>query len=46
MSLGSDAHSSEDIGAGIREGAAMLKRAGIDRLAVYKGRRRYDERLN
>lgn len=45
MSLGSDSHQSEDIGAGIPEGAAMLKRAGIQRLAVFKARTRHDEPL-
>ena len=45
MSLGSDAHASEDIGAGIHEGAEMLKRVGIGSLAVFKNRKRCDERL-
>ncbi len=45
MSLGSDAHESKHIGAGLEQGAAMLKRAGIGRLAVFKGRERADEVL-
>jgi histidinol-phosphatase (PHP family) len=45
MSLGSDAHASEDIGAEIHQGAEMLKRAGIGRLAVFKNRKRCDEVL-
>lgn len=45
MSLGSDAHFSEDVGAGIFEAANMLKREGIERLAVFKGRERADQPL-
>jgi histidinol-phosphatase (PHP family) len=45
MSLGSDAHNSEDIGAGIAEAARMLRRCGIRRLAVFKNRERHDEPL-
>lgn len=45
MSLGSDAHVSEDIGAGTAQGADMLKRSGITRLAVFKNRKRCDEVL-
>ncbi len=45
MTLGSDAHMSEDVGAAVREGAEMLQRAGIRRLAVFKNRERYDEVL-
>jgi histidinol-phosphatase (PHP family) len=42
MSLGSDSHAPETVGAGLTEGAAMLKREGIRRLAVFKDRRRAD----
>lgn len=42
MSLGSDAHSSEHIGSHFAEGAAMLREAGIRRLAVFKDRKRCD----
>lgn len=45
MSLGSDAHYSDHVGAGIREGAAMLKEQGIRRLAIFKNRQRADEDL-
>lgn len=45
MSLGSDAHRTGDIGAGIVEGAGMLKRCGIGKLAVFKGRERSEEIL-
>lgn len=45
MSLGSDAHVPEHVGAGLAEGVAMLRRAGIERLAVFKDRRRRDELL-
>jgi len=45
MTLGSDAHSSEDVGAGLAEAAAMLKRHGIRQLAVFKNRQRSDETL-
>jgi histidinol-phosphatase (PHP family) len=42
MSLGTDAHGAKDVGHGIAEAAAMLKREGIQRLAVFKQRRRCD----
>jgi histidinol-phosphatase (PHP family) len=45
MSLGSDAHASEDVGAGIAAAVDMLKRNGIKRLAVFKQRQRCDEIL-
>ena len=45
MTLGSDAHASEDVGAGIAQGAEMLKRDGIRNLAVFKNRKRHDEKL-
>jgi len=45
MSLGSDAHRTADIGAGVVEGAAMLKRCGITHLAVFNSRQREDEPL-
>ena len=45
MSLGSDAHVSEHVGAGIHDGAQMLKRAGIEKLALFKRRVRTDEPL-
>jgi histidinol-phosphatase (PHP family) len=42
MALGSDAHSAEHVGAGVAEGAAMLRRQGIRRLAVFNNRCRCD----
>lgn len=45
MSLGSDAHKPADVGAGVREWAAILKREGLQRLAIFKGRERCDEPL-
>ena len=42
MTLGSDAHSPDHVGAHLTEGAAMLRQEGIRRLAVFKGRRRED----
>jgi len=45
MSLGSDSHKVEDVGAGVGEWAGVLKRNGIGRLAVFKGRQRCDEPL-
>ncbi len=45
MSLGSDAHHSEDIGAGIADGARMLQRCGMGRLAIFRNRERHDELL-
>ncbi len=40
MSLGSDAHRAEDVGAGLDHGAAMLPDGGIENLAVFKNRQR------
>ncbi len=40
MSLGSDAHRPADIGAGIPEGAALLRSQGIAHLAVFRNRER------
>ena len=45
MSLGSDAHTPAEVGAGVREWAAVLEREGIRRLAVFKDRQRCDEPL-
>lgn len=45
MSLGSDAHAPGDVGAGLADGATMLKRQGISNLAVFNERRRHDEPL-
>ena len=42
MSLGSDAHKPEDVGAGLTEAADMLKAQGITHLAVFKGRQRHE----
>lgn len=39
VSLGSDAHNPDDVGAGIKEGAAMVKEAGFDCLCYFKNRR-------
>lgn len=46
MSLGSDAHSAEHVGAGLTEGAAILKANGIKYLAVFKNRQLCPERLD
>ncbi len=35
LSLGSDAHRPEDVGAGIAEGAALAKQAGFDKVCYY-----------
>ncbi len=43
MSLGSDAHRPEDVGAGLHEWGEVLKRQGIRNLAVFKDRQRCDE---
>ena len=40
MTLGSDAHQPEAIGAGFDYALGMLRQAGIDELAVFEGRRR------
>jgi histidinol-phosphatase (PHP family) len=40
MSLGSDAHRPEDIGAGFEWAAAMLRRAGFHYTSIFKERRR------
>lgn len=42
MTLGSDAHSPEHVGANFDAGAAILRRQGIRRLAVFIDRRRQD----
>ncbi|GHU63094.1 phosphatase [Clostridia bacterium] len=39
VTLGSDAHRVSDIGAGLSEGAAMLRAAGFTRYAVFKNRK-------
>ena len=39
VTLGSDAHSPEQAGRGIAEGAAMLRRIGFDRVAVFRARK-------
>ena len=38
MSIGSDSHRSEHIGAGFDEAAAILKKAGIEAEAVFTNR--------
>lgn len=40
MSLGSDAHRAEDIGAGFDRAAAMLREAGLQQIAVFRQRER------
>ena len=40
MSIGSDAHHSDHIGAGFEEAAVMLRRAGIEAEAVFTERER------
>ncbi len=42
MSLGSDAHRAEDVGAAFDEAAAMLRDAGMPRIAWFKERERVD----
>ncbi len=46
MVLGSDAHRSEDVGAGLAAAAELLKRAGIRKQAVFQERRRRDLELD
>lgn len=45
MSVGSDAHQSEQVGVGVAEGAALLKIQGIVSQAVFKNRQRLEEPL-
>ncbi|MDM8007688.1 MAG: histidinol-phosphatase HisJ family protein [Phycisphaerae bacterium] len=45
MTLGSDAHRPEHVGTGVAEAAAMLKRQGVELLAVFRGRQRTDQPL-
>jgi len=45
LSLGSDAHSAEHVGANIQEGASLLRGHGIRRLAVFRDRQRCDVEL-
>lgn len=42
MSLGSDAHRAEDIGAGFDEAVAMLRDAGLSNVAWFRARERID----
>jgi len=42
MLLGSDAHASEHVGAGLAEAADMLRRAGVRYQAVFENRKRRD----
>lgn len=42
MSIGSDAHRSDDIGAGFDEATSLLRAAGLQRTAVFKERQRED----
>lgn len=42
MSLGSDAHAIEDVGAGLDEGVDILQRNGIQHQAVFMNRQRHD----
>jgi histidinol phosphatase-like PHP family hydrolase len=42
MSLGSDAHRSEDIGSGFDRAVALLAEAGIGRTVVFKDRERVE----
>lgn len=39
VTLGSDAHSPEQAGRGLAEGAAMLRHCGFDRVAVFRARK-------
>ncbi len=45
MTLGSDAHTPAAVGAGIAEGAALLRESGIRHVAVFQERRRRDETI-
>ena len=40
VSLGSDAHRAEDIGASFEQACAMIPQAGLSGTAVFKGRSR------
>ena len=39
VTLGSDAHCTEDLGAGIDQGMELLKAAGLNQFVVYEKRR-------
>ena len=41
LSIGSDAHTIEDLGKGIADGAEMAKAAGFDRLVYFRKRKPY-----
>ncbi|MGQ9650335.1 MAG: histidinol-phosphatase HisJ family protein [Phycisphaerae bacterium] len=45
MTLGSDAHRPEHVGMGVGDAAGMLRRQGIESLAVFRDRERRDEPL-
>ena len=45
MTLGSDAHRPEHVGMGLAEAAVMLKRQGVEFLAVFRARQRTDQPL-
>lgn len=38
ITVGSDAHTAEDVGKGIREGIEMIEQAGFDYITVYVNR--------
>ncbi len=42
MSLGSDAHRAQDVGAGLDQAAAMLRAAGLKSVAVFRNRKRIE----
>lgn len=46
MSLGSDAHRAEDVGAGFDRAAAMLREAGLKHIAMFSERKRDIKPLN
>ncbi len=46
MSIGSDSHSSRDIGADLDHAVNMLRDAGINQLAVFENRSRHPERID
>lgn len=39
LTLGSDSHSAEDVGAGIGQGMELAKKAGFSKYCIYKGRK-------
>lgn len=46
ITVGSDAHSAEDVGKGVREGIEIAKAAGFDYMSVYTGRQPFFIRIS